>query len=213
MIVCYLSGPITNGGKASPKEREENCRRSHEAHADLVALGVAVINPVLSYHVDPNCQISHATWLKGDFEIVKRCDCVLRLPGESSGAEAECRLAKEHGIPVFLGLNSVLDFAQNHGKQKPQSALTEAMQVAGKDRSRDYGHPLDNHERIARLWNAYLDNRGKPLATLQPEEVAWMMILLKVAREQQTPKRDNLVDTCGYVRCIELMQEKRAEQG
>ncbi|GAG05287.1 unnamed protein product, partial [marine sediment metagenome] len=30
------------------------------------------------------------------------CDCVLRLPGESAGADLEVERAKELGIPVYL---------------------------------------------------------------------------------------------------------------
>lgn len=83
----------------------------------------------------------------------------------------------------------------------------EANIIAGGDRQRqrDYGHPLDNHRRIADLWNAYIKGRKDPAAPLSEIDAGLMMILLKVAREQNTPKRDNLVDICGYAKCIESM--------
>jgi hypothetical protein len=40
-----------------------------------------------------------------------RCDCVLRLPGESSGADAEISLAQEHDIPVFYSIEDVTNWA------------------------------------------------------------------------------------------------------
>jgi hypothetical protein len=64
---------------------------------------------------------------------------------------------------------------------------------------------MPNHQRIARLWNAYIANRKEPQSRLTPEDVARMMILLKIARDVFTPKRDNLVDICGYARCLERM--------
>ena len=84
-----------------------------------------------------------------------------------------------------------------------ENVLEEANRIAGQDRSRDYGHPLLNHERIARYWTDFLANREP--GPLKPREVALMMILLKVAREQHTPKRDSLVDIAGYVKCVEMM--------
>ena len=91
-----------------------------------------------------------------------------------------------------------------------KSILTEAMEVAGVSRSRDYGHPLPNHERIAAIWSVIL---GAPVT---PEQVVYCMIGMKLAREVNKPKRDNMVDICGYIRCFELFEperERRASEG
>jgi hypothetical protein len=83
--------------------------------------------------------------------------------------------------------------------------LEEANQIAGDNRQRDYGHPKINHDRIAAIWNVQLGNKLKePIAA---REVALMMIGVKLAREVNTPKRDNLLDIAGYVRCIDLIDE------
>jgi len=47
-------------------------------------------------------------WTALDMEWVRRCDAVLRLPGDSRGADAEVKLAKECGIPVFYSINELL---------------------------------------------------------------------------------------------------------
>lgn len=82
------------------------------------------------------------------------------------------------------------------------SILEEALEVTSGDRRRDYDSALPNHERIARLWNAYLDCRAKgdaePISAL---DAAHMMILLKIARACKTPTRDTYVDIAGYARC------------
>jgi len=87
-----------------------------------------------------------------------------------------------------------------------KSILTEAIEVSGESRQRDYGHPLINHERIAAFWNVQIANKLK--APIEPREVALMMIALKLAREVNTPKRDNLVDIVGYVNCVDLIDQK-----
>lgn len=96
-------------------------------------------------------------------------------------------------------------------KPKPavESVLEEALRVTGGDRKENYGHPLANHMRIAELWNSYLvaravdaaGNRRLTQSELGPADVVNMMILLKVARELHSTKRDNFTDIAGYARC------------
>ena len=88
------------------------------------------------------------------------------------------------------------------------SILQEALEISGESRQRDYGHPLINHERIAAFWNVQL--AGKLTSPIKPREVALMMIALKLAREINTPKRDNILDIAGYVNCIDLIDQKEA---
>jgi len=86
------------------------------------------------------------------------------------------------------------------------SILTEALECTSGDRRRDYDHARPNHERIAGYWNAHLRAVGIT-GTLSAADVAMMMILLKVARQARTPKRDNLVDIAGYARCVAQIEE------
>jgi len=92
------------------------------------------------------------------------------------------------------------------------SILAEADNIAGEDRSRDYGHPLLNHQRIAAIWNVQL--AGSLKTPITPRQVALMMIGVKLAREANTPKRDNLIDIAGYVKCIDMIdtETQRTEQ-
>src|SRR5947209_20037439 len=39
--------------------------------------------------------------------LFDRCDAVLRIPGESRGADQEVRMAKERGMPVFFRVEDV----------------------------------------------------------------------------------------------------------
>ena len=90
-----------------------------------------------------------------------------------------------------------------------ESILTEALRVTGGDRNENYGHPIANHQRIADLWNGYFAARAVDVAgvrqptqaQLEPADVVNLMILLKLARELHTSKRDNFTDIAGYARC------------
>lgn len=88
--------------------------------------------------------------------------------------------------------------------------LSEADQIAGQDRSRDYGHPFDNHARIAGIWSVQLEQILK--RPILPREVALMMIGLKLAREINSSKRDNLLDVCGYAKCVDMIDEVIAKK-
>ena len=39
--------------------------------------------------------------------LLQRCDAVLRLPGESRGADQDVAIAHERGIPVYYNLNDI----------------------------------------------------------------------------------------------------------
>jgi hypothetical protein len=40
--------------------------------------------------------------------LLRKCDAVLRLPGESKGADQDVRIALERGLKVFYSLDEVL---------------------------------------------------------------------------------------------------------
>jgi hypothetical protein len=80
-------------------------------------------------------------------------------------------------------------------------AAAAADLVSG-DRHQTHGDKQVNHEKIASMWNVYLDIRRVPDAPLDGVDVALMMALLKVARTQLgSPNLDDYVDICGYAAC------------
>lgn len=98
MKLIYLSGPITKGN------RNQHFYRSCEAQRVLMAAGYAVVNPMLSIVMPSAWQadMPHEQWLKMDLAIIERCDMIVRLPGESIGADMETDHAILRGLPVVL---------------------------------------------------------------------------------------------------------------
>lgn len=88
-----------------------------------------------------------------------------------------------------------------NGKPQRKNVLEEAMDITSGARREAYGHPRDNFKKIADLWSGYLGYN------ISSEDVAMLMVLLKVARHHHLPKHDNLVDICGYARTAELLNE------
>jgi hypothetical protein len=44
--------------------------------------------------------------------LLERCDAVLRIPGESKGADEDVRRASQKGLPIFTTVDQVLAFDQ-----------------------------------------------------------------------------------------------------
>jgi len=80
-----------------------------------------------------------------------------------------------------------------------ETVLDEAKRLVYGDREGDYGHPREDFGCTAALWTEWLRRRGFLDVSLEPCDVAAMMVLLKVSREAHKSKRDNLVDMAGYV--------------
>jgi hypothetical protein len=76
-----------------------------------------------------------------------------------------------------------------------QSISEEAAAIVAGERQVDYGDANKSFARIANLWSAYTGS------TIEPWDVAQMMILLKVSRAKTSKKRDTLVDIIGYAEC------------
>lgn len=92
--------------------------------------------------------------------------------------------------------------------EKPKkNILEEALSIVTGARRNAYGHPENNFGRIVGLWQPYLDNRvGGRDAPLTTIDVSLLMVLMKVARLQETPThRDSAVDIAGYAATLEML--------
>jgi hypothetical protein len=100
--LVYISGPISLGNTIV------NVRNGCLAWETLRAGGLCTpIAPHWSIQQEMVWPITHAEWIEYDLELVARCDAVLRLPGESKGADQECLFAQQLGLPVFHDLNEL----------------------------------------------------------------------------------------------------------
>lgn len=83
--------------------------------------------------------------------------------------------------------------------------LDSAKAIVTGEREKQYGKPEDNFAAVAQMWEVYLSSQcvGEGAdVRIAPEDVAMMMVLLKVGRLMTGDYlADNYVDICGYVAC------------
>jgi hypothetical protein len=82
-----------------------------------------------------------------------------------------------------------------------------AARLVSDDRNHEYGHPLDNLDRAARIWSVILD------CEVSAEQVALCMVGMKIARQVHKPKPDTVVDIIGYALTLHMVEVERAVRG
>ena len=101
MIKVYIASPYTLGDVAV------NVKRQIDAADELMNLGFAPLAPLYSHFQHIVHPRPYQDWINVGLEWVTVCDCVLRLDGESSGADIEVILAEANNIPVFYSMSEL----------------------------------------------------------------------------------------------------------
>lgn len=108
MKVVYIAGPFRG---ASAWEVECNVRRAEERALEVWRLGAAALCPHTNTRYFDGAAADEV-WLRGDLEMLSRCDALLLTPDyrRSSGATAERDHALAIGVPVFYDLQALADW-------------------------------------------------------------------------------------------------------
>lgn len=111
-MLVLISGPYMTGTGGDEAKIAENLARMESMALPVYERGhLAVVAEWLSWPVITQAGgTSHASPQFTEFQypaahrLLSRCDAVLRIPGDSRGADAECALAREWGIPVYTSV-------------------------------------------------------------------------------------------------------------
>jgi Domain of unknown function (DUF6378) len=77
-----------------------------------------------------------------------------------------------------------------------ESILEEAQRLTHGERGLAYGPPHEDYGRVAAMFNALMARKLKE--PLTPADMALAMCCVKLSRQANSPKRDNMVDLAGY---------------
>lgn len=102
MIRCYVAGPIG----ANDDARAGKITAALDAGVELLRLGFAPFVPHLWAAANLNADgvASYEQWMDYDFAWLQQCQMVLRIPGDSPGADREVAEAQRLGLPVVYSV-------------------------------------------------------------------------------------------------------------
>lgn len=111
-LLILIAGPYRSGTNGDPALIARNLARLEEASGPIFRLGhVPMIGEWVALPVLRTLEPADSG--EGDvmYETARRlllhCDAVLRLPGESAGADQDVAVAHELGLPVYRSLDEI----------------------------------------------------------------------------------------------------------
>ena len=118
-------------------------------------------------------------------EFFKRSPAVIMMEKMKDKIEGRCSCGR---MPPESYKSHIHNLASD-----PQQLAEKAIDLVYGQRGKDYGHPYDDYTRTAALWSALIGHE------ITAEQAALMMVLVKLSREMNRPKDDNIVDAHGYL--------------
>ena len=75
----------------------------------LIQMGIAPYVPHLSHFQHMMWPHDYEVWMAVGLAWLRTCDAILRLPGESPGADREVEVARILEIPVFYSVDKLVE--------------------------------------------------------------------------------------------------------
>ena len=104
----YIAGPYTIGDVA------QNVRNAVEAGDQVLKLGHIPFIPHMAHFWHLLFPGPYEQWLQWDLSWLESCDALIRLPGQSPGADREVAAAKKIGMAIFDGVKDFADFSRHY---------------------------------------------------------------------------------------------------
>jgi hypothetical protein len=114
-MMILIAGPYASGTNGDPDLMAQNLKRLERAAWPIFAaghvpmIGEWVALPVLASAgaTGPTDPLAEQVMYPTAERLLQHCDAVLRLPGESRGADQDVAIARERDIPVYHALDEI----------------------------------------------------------------------------------------------------------
>ncbi len=115
-LSVYIAGPVSHGQPQSQIDLSnpvvvERLEKALSVGSSIISHGLWPYIPHLTIawnHYQPHAQ---EYWLELDRFWLSRCDALLRLPGDSDGADAEVAEAERLALPIFHNERTLYEWA------------------------------------------------------------------------------------------------------
>lgn len=116
----YIAGPY-RGTPGVNGDHMSNCHDAYAVWHHFWQNHVCAICPHWSCSQQLVTPLGDCDWLAFTMAQMTLCKAVYRMPGHSSGSDAEVRAARELGIPVFHDLAEAVEFMRGIGDGKVEA--------------------------------------------------------------------------------------------
>jgi hypothetical protein len=114
-MLILIAGPYRSGTNDDPEKMKQNLSRLEEAALPLFRMGhipmigewVALPLLKIAGSVKPGDKAYDEILYPVAKRLLTKCDAVLRLEGESKGADEDVRIAKERGLKIFYNIEDI----------------------------------------------------------------------------------------------------------
>jgi len=106
LLFIYIASPYNIGDKLT------NVKKSLEVANILMDKGFIPYAPLLNHFQDEMFPRPEKDWIEFDLRWLYKCDALLRLPGESKGADEEVRSANKVGTPIFYSIEELVKWSK-----------------------------------------------------------------------------------------------------
>jgi len=114
-MMILIAGPYRSGTNDDPQKMDDNLRRLESASypifqaGHIPMIGEWVAMPI--WHTAGGQAVGDSLYDEIFYptagRLIDRCDAILRLEGQSSGADNDVKLANERGIPVYYDVAEI----------------------------------------------------------------------------------------------------------
>jgi hypothetical protein len=128
-LIILIAGPYRSGTNDDPLKMSANLRRLENFALPIYRIGhIPMIGEWVALPILRSAGSNEvASSVQEEFlypvaaRLLTRCDAVLRIPGESKGADQDVQIARERGLPVFRSVEEIpvlspTNSANDHGR-------------------------------------------------------------------------------------------------
>jgi hypothetical protein len=114
-LIILIAGPYRSGTNDDPLKMSANLQRLESFALPIYRIGhIPMIGEWVALPILRSAGSNEdASFAQEEFlypvaaRLLARCDAVLRVPGESKGADQDVRIARERGLPVFRSIEEI----------------------------------------------------------------------------------------------------------
>jgi len=115
-LTILVAGPYRSGTNDNPELMQQNLERLEASalklfragHIPLIGEWLALPLLKIAGSKKPGDEIYQEILYPIAHRLITKCDAILRLKGESSGADNDVKIARELGLPVYYHIEEII---------------------------------------------------------------------------------------------------------